>query len=95
MERRFHSLVNESESTWEIEDGRIRVELWKVFPGEVWKSLFEDSERISESTEQELRKTILLERFSSENPGMDFSSAEFSGGCIPDPRSFMGGISPG
>jgi hypothetical protein len=34
---------------------------------------------------------IMLERFGRENPGFDFSNAEFNG-AAPDPTSFMGGV---
>ena len=39
----------------------------------------------------EVQKKLMLERFGEENPGFDFSGAEFSGGA-PDPRNFMGGV---
>ncbi|CAN0027242.1 unnamed protein product [Heterosigma akashiwo] len=34
---------------------------------------------------------MMLERFQEENPGFDFSGAEFNG-MVPDPREFMGGV---
>ncbi|KAG4920583.1 hypothetical protein JHK86_049396 [Glycine max] len=37
------------------------------------------------------QKRLMLQRFQEENPGFDFSQAQFSGNC-PDPRTFMGGI---
>lgn len=33
----------------------------------------------------------MLERFQEENPGFDFSNAEFNG-MVPDPQKFMGGV---
>jgi hypothetical protein len=33
----------------------------------------------------------MLERFAEENPGFDFSNAEFNGN-VPEARNFMGGI---
>jgi hypothetical protein len=33
----------------------------------------------------------MLERFTEENPGFDFSNAEFNGN-VPDARNFMGGV---
>ena len=39
----------------------------------------------------QVQKSIMKERFQEENPGFDFSNAEFSGSC-PDPRTFMGGV---
>ncbi|KAK1311616.1 hypothetical protein QJS10_CPA07g00003 [Acorus calamus] len=35
------------------------------------------------------QKRLMLQRFQEENPGFDFSQAQFSGAC-PDPRTFMG-----
>jgi hypothetical protein len=43
-------------------------------------------------TQQEVQKSILLERFGEENPGFDFSGAEMNG-TVPNPREFMGGVS--
>jgi hypothetical protein len=37
-------------------------------------------------------KRILLQRFQREHGGFDFSSAEVTGGNIPDANSFMGGL---
>lgn len=42
-------------------------------------------------TREQVQKSMMLERFGEENPGFDFSGAEFSGSC-PDPRNFMGGV---
>jgi hypothetical protein len=39
----------------------------------------------------EVQKSLMLERFGEENPGFDFSGADFSG-SVPDPRNFMGGV---
>jgi hypothetical protein len=41
---------------------------------------------------QEVQKSLLLERWQEENPGMDFRDATFNGGSVPDPRTYMGGI---
>ena len=43
---------------------------------------------------QDVQKSLLLERWQEENPGMDFRDATFnnSGGSIPDPRTYMGGV---
>ncbi|KAF1777562.1 HSP20-like chaperone [Phytophthora cactorum] len=44
------------------------------------------------SNQQEATKQqMMLERFQEENPGFDFSNAEFNG-AAPDPRTFMGGV---
>ena len=49
-------------------------------------------EQLDSFSMQEVQKQIMKERFQEENPGFDFSNAEFSGSC-PDPRTFMGGVS--
>ena len=41
---------------------------------------------------QDVQKSLLLERWQEENPGMDFRDATFNGSSIPDPRTYMGGI---
>ncbi|GKY94963.1 hypothetical protein MPSEU_000460900 [Mayamaea pseudoterrestris] len=41
---------------------------------------------------QEVQKEIMLERWGEQYPGMNFDDAEFNG-AVPDPRSFMGGVS--
>ena len=41
--------------------------------------------------DEQVQKQLMLERFGEENPGFDFSGADFSG-SVPDPRNFMGGV---
>ena len=41
--------------------------------------------------EEATKQQMMLERFQEENPGFDFSNAEFNG-AAPNPRTFMGGI---
>jgi hypothetical protein len=41
---------------------------------------------------EEVKKAVLLERYGEENPGFDFSDADVNG-SVPDPRTFMGGVS--
>ena len=40
--------------------------------------------------EESLKKKLMLERFQEENPGFDFSGADFNG-QVPQARTFMGG----
>ena len=40
--------------------------------------------------QEDLKKKLLLERFQEENPGFDFSGAQFNG-QVPEARTFMGG----
>ena len=41
--------------------------------------------------QEEVKKSILLERFQEENPGFDFSEAKMDGN-VPNAREFMGGV---
>ena len=92
-------IVN-NESFWYLEDNHsslqprlLRIVMVKSQPGRAWTRVFVDqSGSFSQDEEEEARKRILLERFSIENPGFDFSQAQFEGACIPDARSFMGGF---
>lgn len=43
-------------------------------------------------TRQEMQRSLMLERFQEEHPGFDFRDATFNGE-VPDPRTFMGGVS--
>jgi CS domain len=40
---------------------------------------------------EQMKKSLLLQRFQEENPGFDFSNAELNG-AAPDAREFMGGV---
>jgi len=46
--------------------------------------------RLDPAQLEEVRQQLMLERWTKENPGMDFSLASFSG-AAPDPRTFMDG----
>ena len=74
----------------------LNINLQKAAKGEIWKCALKSKVQelnptVDPYTEEEMRKKIMLERFQEENPGFDFSQAEFNGN-VPDPRSFMGGI---
>jgi len=49
---------------------------------------------VSTIEQQEDQKRLMLERFQLENPGFDFSGAEFTG-TVPDPRTFMRNLDRG
>lgn len=88
-------LVDTTESTWciEVDDDGIRkitIYLQKVEKGYVWTSALNDSE-LDSFLLKDVQKQILMERFQEENPGFDFSGADFNGNVV-DPRSFMGGV---
>jgi hypothetical protein len=78
---------------WTIEDGILIITLTKVRVGEVWTRLFDKGSDLSPTQIDEIRKQLLLERFGRENPDFDFSSAQFNGGTVPDPRTFLSGPS--
>jgi hypothetical protein len=42
-------------------------------------------------SKEQVKKDLMLQRFQEENPGFDFSGADFNG-SIPDARDFMGGV---
>lgn len=71
----------------------IRLVLIKANPGIVWQKVF-SNQCVSLTTIEgnQTKKALLLERFAMENPDFDFSQADISGECVPDARSFLGGI---
>ena len=73
------------------DEGEIEINLQKVKKGETWNSALAGHESLDPFTKGEVQKKMMLERFQEENPGFDFSGAEFSGSA-PDPRKFMGGV---
>eukprot|EP00658_Telonema_sp_P-2_P008958 TRINITY_DN13394_c0_g1_i3.p2 TRINITY_DN13394_c0_g1~~TRINITY_DN13394_c0_g1_i3.p2 ORF type:complete len:156 (+),score=29.02 TRINITY_DN13394_c0_g1_i3:189-656(+) len=90
-----HDLPNKckvDESFWTMEDGELHFTLLKMTKAETWTAAFKGHDDMDPFSMQEVQKQIMRERFSEENPGFDFSNADFSGQC-PDPRTFMGGVS--
>ena len=79
------------ESCWTFDDGEMEINLQKAKKGETWNSVLEGHATMDPFTKGEVQKKMMLERFQEENPGFDFSGAEFSGSA-PDPRRFMGGV---
>eukprot|EP01040_Poterioochromonas_malhamensis_P006564 gene6564-7068_t len=81
------------DSLWMLADGELVINLQKMHKGETWESALkgQQGEKVDLHTKEELKKQMMLERFQEENPGFDFSNAEFNG-QIPDAREFMGGI---
>ena len=71
--------VNKSESFWMIEDNELHLQLCKIKKAETWPSAFLGHQTLDPMMQQEVQKTILLERFQEENPGFDFSQAAMSG----------------
>ncbi|GMH61263.1 hypothetical protein TrLO_g243 [Triparma laevis f. longispina] len=86
--------VDLGDSCWLVDDGRIEITLAKVRKGELWPSPLISKLGVSEldaKAKEEVRKSLMLERFGEENPGFDFRGAEFNGN-VPDAREFMGGV---
>ncbi|KAK6590403.1 CS domain-containing [Cryptosporidium xiaoi] len=84
--------IESSESLWYIENNELIVQLSKMRKGSVWNSVEKDRQNEYNPLEIEnMKKQMMLERFQRENPGFDFSNAEFNGN-VPDPRNFMGGL---
>ena len=66
------------------------IELQKAQKGVRWGCIFKGHGTMNVLEEENLKKKLLLERFQEENPGFDFSGAEFNG-QVPEARTFMGG----
>jgi CS domain len=83
--------VDVAESTWALEDEVLVIYLQKANRGVVWEcALTRFDARLDPMQVDRVRQELMRERWSRENPGMDFSSATFNGQA-PDPRSFMDG----
>ena len=80
--------VKPDDSVWTLEDGQVRISLEKARKGETWPCVIEGHGG-GEETEED-RRRLMLQRFQEENPGFDFSQAEFNG-AVPDASTFMGG----
>eukprot|EP00903_Cladosiphon_okamuranus_P012348 g11577.t1 len=80
------------ESYWMMEGRELNVNLQKMKKAETWPAALQGrNSKVDPLTLEGMQKKIMLERFQSENPGFDFSGAEFNGE-VPDARSFMGGV---
>jgi CS domain len=91
--------VETAESTWcweDDDDGKkwIVIYLQKAAKGVVWETPLtgQFSASIDPVSMDFVKRQLLKERWQDENPGMDFRDAEFNG-SIPDPRTYMGGVS--
>ena len=79
------------DSHWYMADGELVVLLAKMRKGETWGSVLKGHAPVDPFTREEVKKNMMLERFQQENPGFDFSGADFNG-AVPDAREFMGGV---
>ena len=91
MNEDFEQKVNASASYWTVEDGVIHLILTKGSKGVTWPCFLRGHAPVDPFTQQEVQKSLMLERFQEENPGFDFSGASFNG-QVPDPKNFMGGV---
>jgi len=91
LNQEFERPVKVKDSFWTLEDGTLHITLQKMSKGETWLSALKGHQPIDAFSQEELKKKMMLERFQEENPGFDFSSAQFSG-AAPDPKTFMGGV---
>jgi hypothetical protein len=81
-----------AESMWTLDEGELTLTLTKASKGETWAAVFVGHGALDPLATGETQKRMLLERFGEEHPGFDFSSAQING-AVPDPRTFLGGIS--
>lgn len=91
-------IVDCDESLWYLNDSekdknkrQIVIEIQKAQKGMQWGCVFKGHSCLNPLEEEELKKKMMLERFQEENPGFDFSGADFNG-KVPDARTFMGGV---
>ncbi|CAI0540666.1 unnamed protein product [Linum tenue] len=69
----------------------MHITLQKRDKGQMWASPLMGDGQLDPYAADIEQKRLMLQRFQEENPGFDFSQAQFTGNC-PDPRTFMGGI---
>jgi len=91
LDRDLWAQCVEDESTWSMDGSLIEVSLQKMKKAETWEAAIRGHGQLDPMEITEAQKKLTLERFQQENPGFDFSGAEFSG-MPPDPRTFMGGV---
>ncbi|XXQ39818.1 CS domain-containing protein [Plasmodiophora brassicae] len=79
------------DSMWTLDSGEICIDFKKATAAETWSSVLKGKGALNVAEVAAERQNLLLERFQAENPGFDFSNAEFTGQA-PDARDFMGGL---
>ena len=84
-------VIEEDESFWMLEDDELHINLKKMKKADMWMSALKGHQELDPMMQEEMKKTILLERFQEENPGFDFSGARMDG-TAPNAREFMGGV---
>eukprot|EP00633_Aureoumbra_lagunensis_P008530 CAMPEP_0197322490 /NCGR_PEP_ID=MMETSP0891-20130614/69934_1 /TAXON_ID=44058 ORGANISM="Aureoumbra lagunensis, Strain CCMP1510" /NCGR_SAMPLE_ID=MMETSP0891 /ASSEMBLY_ACC=CAM_ASM_000534 /LENGTH=198 /DNA_ID=CAMNT_0042814913 /DNA_START=26 /DNA_END=622 /DNA_ORIENTATION=+ len=91
LDEETFGFIVQNESSWTFVDGEITIILTKMRKAETWESALKGRGQVDPMTKEEIKKKIMLERFQEENPGFDFSGADFNG-AVPDPRNFMDGV---
>jgi len=82
--------VKPKESIWSLEDGKLlSIALAKGNSHESWQALIKGEVEVDPFTKDQMDKKMMLEKFQKENPGFDFSGAEFTGQVPQDPKNFM------
>ncbi|KAH9253703.1 hypothetical protein BASA81_008321 [Batrachochytrium salamandrivorans] len=87
------SVVVVDDSTWTLQSGELEITLAKMRKAETWPGLFVGHSELNAQEQEQVKRSVTLERFQQEHPGFDFSQAEFSGNAPSNPREFMGGVS--
>jgi hypothetical protein len=85
--------VKVSESFWTLGDGELNITLCKMLKADMWECALHGVKggKVDPYTIEQEKKKLMLERFQEENPGFDFSGAEFNGD-VPSAKDFMGGV---
>lgn len=91
VDGRWCESIRVDESYWTWMDGMLSLFLTKLDRGKAWTRLLLDDDSIDPKEQQALKERLMLERFQKENPGFDFTDAEFVGHC-PEPNTFMDGM---
>jgi len=85
--------IKPMDSIWTLEDDGnekvLSLTLVKASKHESWKGLIKGEYELDPFTAEQMDKKMMLEKFQNENPGFDFSGAEFSGQVPKDPKNFM------
>lgn len=73
----------------------IAITLIKANRGTIWEAALRGNPvsltTMDPISKEQVKKDLMIQRFQEENPGFDFSGADFNG-SIPDARDFMGGV---
>eukprot|EP01088_Endostelium_zonatum_P011558 TRINITY_DN25704_c0_g1_i1.p1 TRINITY_DN25704_c0_g1~~TRINITY_DN25704_c0_g1_i1.p1 ORF type:complete len:155 (-),score=45.70 TRINITY_DN25704_c0_g1_i1:137-601(-) len=86
----FAGQVKKGDCLWTLEDNeKLVINLSKGKHHESWPSLLKGEHVLDPFMKEKMDKKMMLEKFQKENPGFDFSGAEFTGQIPKDPTNFM------